>query len=441
MGIDTGPGPRARSRGARAYGPLSLAAVLLLPACSGPGADDDRSPARPSLAAVGAVVAGAAALDWSGSWRQYHRNPDGTTADDPWSTVTAELRSLGNGDVFGTMSANGRTAQVMLVSGTTLFTKADRAMLHTMGVENPGADAGRWREVRRPDGSHEVLGLRLDRLAPAALGAALAPSKASGTGKDTTGPSPMPSSAAGRFRRPAGVPTDAVAVPVRGDGTTRGGTYWLSADSPHRLLGYSGLGFRHDSQAGPHETMSDAAAAALTVRAEDTASARAGYAGMRSALRALPATVPVSTTPTGAQLSETTDEECGVRCHTVVVAVALTNRMPKESVTASYRLALTGAKRMDGGRLLLDNLVHEELGSCTVRLPAARPGATVRGACTVSGAALRKAVDAALDRHGFLHLDFKTEATRRIDRITGPSRAEDLLEGLVSGSADALGAG
>ncbi|MEV5884818.1 hypothetical protein AB0L74_19140 [Streptomyces sp. NPDC052020] len=219
------------------------------------------------------------------------------------------------------------------------------------------------------------------------------------------------------------------------DETTGPGTYWLTARQPHRLLGYSGLGVRHDSAADPYDTMPDSTAAKLSVRPEGAPAARDAYTAMRSAIRSLPSTVPVEFSA-GDKVSEKTGgAECGVLCHTAVVDIALTNRMAEESVTARYEIELK-APNPD-----VHHFWDMDLGSCTVRLPAARPGTTVRGACTVAGAALRKAVDEATDEHGFVHLRLKTEATRTRFYVTGPSHSEDLLKELDSHTGHVLGTG
>ncbi|MFD4573584.1 hypothetical protein ACFWNK_10035 [Streptomyces sp. NPDC058417] len=409
--------------------------VLLLTSCAGQDTDSGaHGPPAAALRAVGAEVGRADVLRWSGSWRTGDGSPGGAASEVRSADVTADLRATDSGDVLGTMTADGHPAQVMLVAGATVFVKADRAVLDTMGVDNPAAHAGRWTEMRGPDGTRGVLGLRLDRLAPSVVGANVASTAASPGGEGGSA-SPVPSGAAEWFSRPSGVPADAAPVAVAADETTGAGTYWLSADAPHRLLGYSGLDVRQERAGEPVGALSHAAAAKLSVRTEGAPAARKTRTALRSAVRSLPSTVPVSLTPTREQVAETTDEVCGPRCHSVTVTVALTNRLPRESVTARYELDLTAAKRMDGGRILLDALRYESFGSCTVRLPTARPGATVRGSCTFDGAALREAVDESTDDHGFVLLDFRTETTRRLDDVTGPSHAEDLLHQLDSPAA------
>lgn len=422
------------ARSSRLLGVLPLVGALLLASCSGGSSDDgSHGPSARSLKKIGAVVERAKVLHWSGSWRQDNWDPGAPPMD-----VTADLRVMGRGDVFGTMTADGRDAQVMLVSGTRLFAKADRVTLEAMGAGNPEAQAGRWTEMREPDKTRALLGLRLDWLAPSVLGSKLASSAVNGTGQDADGGSASPDPEL--FPRPSGVAADAAPVAITGDESTGAGTYWVSAGAPHRLLGYSGLDVRHDRDVDSFTMMSHSLVARLSVRSEGAPAARGAYAAMRSAIRSLPPTVPVSITPTHEQVSESTDEECGVLCHTVTVSVTLTNRLPQESVTAHYDLNLTAANRMDGDHLRLSPYVYEDLGSCAVRLPAARPGATVRGACTVDGAALRKAVGEATDEHGFMYLDFETEVTPWID-ITGPSHTEDLLKRLGSQADDVLGTG
>ncbi|MGP4046203.1 hypothetical protein ACTWQR_18560 [Streptomyces sp. 2A115] len=54
---------------------------------------------------------------------------------------------------------------------------------------------------------------------------------------------------------------------------------------------------------------------------------------------------------------------------------------------------------------------------------------------------LRKEVGEATDEHGFMHLRFKTEATRQLSRITRPSHSDDLLKRLDSNADDVLGTG
>ncbi|MFS0696783.1 hypothetical protein [Streptomyces nitrosporeus] len=214
-----------------------------------------------------------------------------------------------------------------------------------------------------------------------------------------------------------------------GSGGTRAGTYWVTASAPHRLLGYSGFDVLHDGDGEPHESMFDPVAK-LSVRTENAATARGTYEAMRTAVRSLPSVVPISTEPDPEEVSETVDEECGALCHTVTVTVSLTNRMPYQSVTARYALALKALLHKDEDGYRLGNPRSVDIGSCTVRLPTAKPGTTVRAVCTMGGPVLRKAVQAASDQHGFVQMTLQTEATRQVDGITGPSHAKDLLQKL-----------
>ncbi|WP_331747866.1 hypothetical protein [Streptomyces chartreusis] len=293
-----------RARSPRFSSALLIVGVLLLSACSGQSADagSDRPPTS-SLKEVGAAVEQAKVLHWSGSWRHDDWFPEGSPGTLASADVTADLRAMGSGDVFGTLAADGHEAQVMSVAGAALFVKADRVMLQMMGIEDPKAHVGRWIEVRGLAGTREVLGLKLAWLAPSSLGTALA-STADGTGGAEGGTSPVPSatavpsSAAERFPRPARVPADAAPIAVVGDENTGAGTYWVEAGAPHRLLGYSGLDVRQDSDSKPYRDMFDMAAAKLAVRRESAATARGTYAAMRSVIRSLPSVVPISAEPT-----------------------------------------------------------------------------------------------------------------------------------------------
>ncbi|MCZ4604968.1 hypothetical protein O3S80_14700 [Streptomyces sp. Lzd4kr] len=418
---------------------MAVGALLLL-SCSGqsPDAGSDRPP-RSSLKKVGAAVERAKVLHWSGSWRYDDWYPEGSPGATASADVSADLRAMGSGDVFGTLTADGHDAQIMSIAGAALFVKADRVILQMMGVEEPKAHAGRWIEYRRPAGTREVLGLKLDWLAPSSLGSALA-SAAKGTGAANGTTPPVPSSTAERFARPARVPADAAPVAVVADENTGAGTYWVTAGPPHRLLGYSGLDVRQDSDDEPYESMFDTAVVKLSVRTESAATARDTYAAMRSTIRSLPSVLPLSAEPSDEEVSDTVDEECGVLCHTATVTVSLTNRMPHEWVTARYALDLTAVMHKDEDGYRLGDPLYKDIGSCTVQLPTAKPGATVQGACTMGGPELREAVEAASDRHGFVQLTFQTEATRQVDGLTGPSHSKDLLHRLGSHADHVLGA-
>ncbi|MFF9675785.1 hypothetical protein ACF1GS_29430 [Streptomyces eurythermus] len=423
----------------RIPGVLALAGVVLLAACSGPSPDDahdSHGPSAPSLKSLGTAVKQTKVLHWSGSWRLYHRDEYGGLTDESSTVVTADLRAMGDGDVFGTLTADGVHTQVMLISGLALFVKDDRAKHRAVGDKNPRSPAGRWMKINRPNSFSDVLGLKLSWLSPSSLGSLLASSTADGTGEATGTSLPARSSVARRFPRPPGVPADAVPVTFAGDDGTGPGVYWVSSGAPLRLLGYSGLDVRYDSHAEPYERLPDSAAAKLSARMENASAARTTYAALRTAVRSLPSTVPVSDILSEKAVSvSTSDAQCGPLCHTATVAVTLTNDMPQESVTALYEVRLTA--REPFGR----SLDEMDLGSCTVRLPTARPGATVRGACTVSGAELRKAVDEATDEHGFVHLWFATRASRLDSDITGPSHSEDVLKRVDSDAVAALGTG
>ncbi|MFF5157939.1 hypothetical protein ACFY3N_17085 [Streptomyces sp. NPDC000348] len=427
-----------RARSPRLSGALICAGALLLLSCSGQGPDagSDRPPTS-SLKKVGAAVEQAKVLRWKGSWHYDGWLPAGSPGAPASNEVTADLRAMGSGDVFGTLSADGHDVQIMSLAGAALFVKADRVMLQMMGVEEPKAHAGRWIELRGSADTREVLGLKPARLAPSPLASSLvSAAKATGAAKESTPPAPSP--AARRFPRPAGVPADAAPVAVVGNANTRSGVYWVTAAAPHRLLGYSGLDVMHDSDGQPHESMFDTVAK-LSVRTENAATARGTYTDMRSVIRSLPSVVPISAEPTEEEVSDTVDEECGVLCHTATVTVSLTNRMPHESVTARYTLELTAVMHKDEEGYRIGDPLYRDIGSCTVRLPTAKPGATVQGACTVGGPKLRKAVETAGTVHGFVQMTFQTEATRQVDGITGPSRSKDLLQKLDSRADHVLG--
>ncbi|MFJ8620091.1 hypothetical protein ACIRD4_30185 [Streptomyces clavifer] len=427
------------ARSPRPSGALLIVGALLLLSCSGQSRDasSDRPPTL-SLKKVGAAVEQARVLHWSGSWLHDDWFPEGSPGAPALTHVTADLRAMGSGDVFGTVTADDHEAQVVSVAGAASFVKADRVMLQMMGVEDPKAHAGRWTEIRRSAGTREVLGLKLAWLAPSPLRTALA-SAADGTGGAKGGTSPVPSATAERFPRPAGVPADAAPVAVVGNENTGAGTYWVAAGAPHQLLGYSGLDVRQDSDDEPYEDMFDTKTAELSVRMESAATARGTYAAMRSAIRSLPSVVPISAEPTDEEVSDTVDEACGPLCHTATVTVSLTNRMPHESVTARYALDLTAVMHKDENGYRVGNPLYKDIGSCTVRLPTAKPGDTVRGACTIGGPELRKAVEAADDRNGFVLMTFQTEATRQLDSITGHSHSKDLLKKLGSHADAVLG--
>ena len=433
---------RLQDQGQRARPPclsgaLSVVGALLLLSCSGQSPDAGSGPPpTSSLKKVGAAVEQAKVLHWSGSWQYDDWFPEGSAALTS-THVTADLRAMGNGDAFGTVTADDHKAQVVSVAGAAMFVKADRVMLQMMGVEEPKAHVGRWTEIRRSAGTRQVLGLNLDWLAPSPLASSLA-SAAKATGGAKGGTSSVPSSAAERFPRPDRVPAGAAPVAVVGNESTKSGMYWVTASEPHQLVGYSGLDALHDSDGQPDESGFDPVAK-LSVRTENAATARGTYEAMHTAIRSLPSVVPISAELAPKEVSETVDEECGVLCQTVTVTVSLTNRMPYESVAARYALALEALLHKDQDGYRLGNPRSVDIGSCTVRLPTAKPGTTVRAACTMGGPALRKAVQVASDQHGFVQMTLQTDATREVTRITGPSNSTDLLQKLDSHSDHVLG--
>ncbi|MCL3995500.1 hypothetical protein [Streptomyces lavenduligriseus] len=110
-------------------------------------------------------------LHWNGSWQL------------SGVTVTADLRAMGTGDVFGMLRADGGTAQVLLIGDEHTYIKADRATGRANGAsaEEAAAFGTRWVDDRGtsdpaeasaegPPVTGEILGLDLAWLAPRTLG-------------------------------------------------------------------------------------------------------------------------------------------------------------------------------------------------------------------------------------------------------------------------------
>ncbi|MGW1603001.1 hypothetical protein, partial [Streptomyces eurythermus] len=104
--------------------------------CSAASTDSAETPLTITRAATD--VTRAPMLHWNGSWQL------------SGVTVTADLRAMGTGDVFGMLRADGGTAQVLLIGDEHTYIKADRAPWRANGAsaEEAAAFGTRWVDDR-----------------------------------------------------------------------------------------------------------------------------------------------------------------------------------------------------------------------------------------------------------------------------------------------------
>ncbi|WP_143674220.1 hypothetical protein [Streptomyces caniscabiei] len=380
---------------------LALVPLGLLSGCSTDSAETPLTIVR-----TAADVARAPMLRWRGSW--------GVSG----VTVTADLRAMDTGDVFGTLQADGRTAEVILIGDEYTYIKADREMWRANGVSAKEAAAygGRWVDDRgtsepaeaaskgRPI-TGEILGLDLAWLTPGTLGQRISnysPSDASATATPRPAWSAAPSTSAATDR-PDEVPSTARRFDMP-DGEVPGkrskGTYWVSADSPHRLVAYSGFEAVSTSRITATEP------AVLTVEFESRANARAAYADLISTVETLPSTLPARTAVTENSFDLDSDFECGPACATGVVSVTGENRTQDLTIRGATVEVVVTARETS----LTEVFPEESVASCTVTLPRSKPGKNVQASCSVSDPRLTAAVEAADDLGGgYKAIGFDTE--------------------------------
>ncbi|NSC20121.1 hypothetical protein FM076_02405 [Streptomyces albus subsp. chlorinus] len=409
----------------RALLTVGVLGAVLLTGC----ADEEPEPEEPALTIRGTAqaVERSEVLHWKGAWNWR----TGSAPDAPTTRVTADLRALPAGDVHGTLRADGHTATVAHIAQASTFVKADRTMWREVfGTDGDRTDAfaGRWVEIRGAGdtaGTGGVLGLDLGWLSPRSQGTELSSYHPDGDDAPWTPARSAPS----RFSRPPGVPSDALRFRTRArDGVSEEGVYWVDAERPRRLLGYTGMDARVTDQSPAAQ--SRAGMVRLSVREEDARAAKRAYAGLRSAVAGLGRTVPVETErgDDGVQVDEGS-EACGPECSSVAVPVTVENTMEEERVRPRVEVTLSGGEP----GTLPD--FFPELGTCRLRLGELAPGAKAEGGCTVTGRKLRKAVEEAGKTGPVVNIDFKVE-TALSSEIHAPSHKDEVAKALRNNAAD-----
>ncbi|MBM7785424.1 hypothetical protein [Tenggerimyces flavus] len=279
----------------------SVLVTLLLAGC---GASP---PPLSTAEAVATTLAAEPTLRWKGSW---------TYQGD---RVSVDVRTMGAGDLTGVLDVGGESER-LVVTG-------NRQLGRTSG----------WSVVfRRP-----WQNLAPDALAKLVREVGIAP---------TTGDA--------AYARPPGVATDALHLDL-----PNVGTLWLSAGSPHPVVGYSG---DHLPASGPIVT--DPIPIALTATRGTVAEATETYRAMAADLRGVPGLIPVEFTGKAFEVDAVTPPS---RCRRGNCPIEVTGH----NVSDRYHLRPVVRAVLSG------NL--KSAGECLVRLPLAAPGATVSGSCDV----------------------------------------------------------
>lgn len=264
-------------------------------------------PPLPTADAVATTLAAEPTLRWKGSW---------TYEGD---RVSVDLRTMGTGDVTGVLDV-GEESERLVVTG-------DRQLGRIKG----------WSVVfRRP----------WQNLAPDALAKLV---REAGT---------APATGEASYARPPGVAADALHLELPNLGTV-----WLSAGSPHRVVGYSGA---YVPASGP--VVTDPIPIALTATTGTMAEAADAYRSMAAELRGVRGLIPVEFTGKAFEVTAITPPS---QCRRGDCPIEVTGR----NVSDRYHLRPVVRAVLSG------NL--ESAGECLVRLPLAAPGATVSGSCDV----------------------------------------------------------
>jgi hypothetical protein len=317
----------------------------------------------PTMVDVVTAIGAAPLLHWTGSWRAYGQ------------AMTLDLRAMGNGDAIGTVTDHGDRAQVIVVDNTKLLLKGDKAYWRHGGTS--AADvarfAGHW-----VDEGGSVWGAQLGALSPRTLSAAI--KRDNQTGASESPPilpwTPAPATAAVTTPRPtpSGVPAGALRFTVNKSlSSLSEGTYYASAASPHGLLAYSGVGLPGDDG-----NLTSVKQTTLSVQAGTAGDAGAAYTEMAAQARTLPRTMAVASGLPDHFRVDKVDLPTHCRTGNCHIKVSGHNAAKEQrTVRATVTVGLYGSRYINGAR-------DKKVGSCSIRMPSAAPGKTVRGACNVT---------------------------------------------------------
>ncbi|MFF9244161.1 hypothetical protein ACF1AY_34580 [Streptomyces sp. NPDC014776] len=409
---------RATWRRRYAFSAVTAVTVLVaaLASCTSPGGDT--SDDVPSMSDLIQPIRKTSALHWKGTWRAGIGKLDPDTLQPDDADVTADLRALGHGEVFGTITVSGAGAQVLQLDEKHQFIKAGADFWRRMNQSLiPITDlAGQW--VAQEDDPQD-FGLDLNRLVPAQLATRLSaytppspipsdplddPHSSSTTPDWRAAPSDSPAPRP----RPAGVPGDALRFDM--DGGVSGlegepdGSYWFTARAPHHLLGYSGDGWASDAQ--------------LTVT---QAGAKDAYADLAAALRSIPATVTTNSIHDGLDVTlpeEVTPCARGA-CLPVRVPVRVRNDSSTHTIGEKITVTLYGT-----GDFTSPDAIKDPVGDCSFTVPPLKPGTSLTRMCTFNDQRITRILD------GHPYVFFRVDAAGITTKATGPSEAKELAQRL-----------
>lgn len=404
---------RTRGRAARAIVVHGVLTVLL---ATGACAAEPPPAQRVTAKDLAANVAALPVVRWQGSWRA----PVQDAAKE--RQVTADVRALGNGHVFGNVTIDGVPATVLVAGEEKMFVKAAAGYWRKVSHINvPERDlAGHW--VLQPDPL--MYGLDLLRLTPKRMSEDLAGSAAepvTGTAPPALPPlpwgRPTPTARPVAYPPPSGVPntavrTDVVHVDPPGPGSVRNGAYWFTAQAPHRLAGYSGGDLL--TALVPAEN----AAARLTATPGGEQEAKDAYAALAAELRGVPKTVPVDD-PTHLAGEPSKVPPC-VRpaCGPVTVGVRVRNAVGDRTRSEQITVTLYA-----GGNPLAERLM-DEVGSCAFAVRRLKPGKSQLRTCTIDDPRIQKV------RREERVVYFHARSAGRLVEVRGPSGAAKLAAAL-----------
>jgi hypothetical protein len=417
---------RARTALRRAASAAAAVAALATAAagCSSSGGDGSGGGLR--MSELTRQLRAAPVLRWKGSWPAAVGKLGPGLEAPPTRTVTADLRALGNGDVFGTVSIGGAPAQVLQVGGEHQFVKAGADYWRVMAQNDiPLAGlAGRW--VAQKDDPQD-FGLDLRRLVPSQVALDLSayrppapsPGAPSYDPAGTASPewSAAPSDGPARHTPPGGVPRDAVRFDttglVREPEGEPGDSYWFTARAPHRLVGYFGGGLL--TRAAPGEE------ARLTVAQGGKQEAEDAYADLAARLRSIPRTVTVAGTRNGLDITlpEKVTPCAPWACLPVRVGVRLHNGTAGHTIGERVTVTLYGT-----GRVMPPEWIRDPVGTCSFAVEPLAPGESFSRTCSFDDQRIARL----LREHRYVW--FRVDGYGVHTRVTGPSEAEELARRL-----------
>ncbi|TDD70837.1 hypothetical protein [Actinomadura rubrisoli] len=347
---------------------VAVLAVGVAGGCSGGDSKDDpgRKTGPPQEITMGSVVGtvpSAPLLHWKGSWK---------AAD---QTLTLDLRAMGDGDAVGTVANGGGAAQVVVVDRENVLLKGGRGYWrHRVDRSATARFADRW-----IDANGAVGGAGPGDLAPRVLGQALRE-----LGSALHSPPAEPSGSPRAV--PSGVPSGALRFEVGSSAMSPSEhTFWVSPTSPRQLVGYTGTRFPGKLFGPPDEESTRDVT--LTVRAGDASEAKAAYMQMADHVQTAPKTLDLDANDLD-DFKVSTDiarDTCRSGACRVEVAGGDDVEGRKPTIRAVVRVTLYG----DGGE------GSKEAGTCTIRMPTAAPGKTVKDSCTITDARIQRIWDSA----------------------------------------------